>query len=207
MLVIDDEPAIERVLETALSARGYDVHTAATGAKGLELATALEPDVMIVDLGLPDLDGIEVCRRLRTWTANPIIVLTVDDGENRKVEALDVGADDYVTKPFSVPELLARVRVALRHQHALGQVVDPGSIVVGPLPDRRRRARSRLAATTPLRLTPQEFALLTLLARNSGRVLTHRTLIVGVWGRPAPDRIGQLRIHVNQLRRKLASRW
>jgi len=204
VLVIDDEPAIERVLETALSARGYDVHTAATGAKGLELATALEPDVMIVDLGLPDLDGIEVCRRLRTWTANPIIVLTVDDGENRKVEALDVGADDYVTKPFSVPELLARVRVALRHQHTLGQVVDPGAIVVGPL---RIDVAAHEAALrdAPLRLTPQEFALLTLLARNSGRVLTHRTLIVGVWGRPAPDRIGQLRIHVNQLRRKLAT--
>jgi two-component system, OmpR family, KDP operon response regulator KdpE len=187
-----------------LRARGYDVHTATTGRSGLELATAVEPDVMIVDLGLPDLDGIEVCRRLRVWTANPIIVLTVDDGENRKVEALDVGADDYVTKPFSVPELLARVRVALRHQQALGQVVDRESISVGAL-HLDLAGHGATVRDEPLRLTPQEFALLTVLARNPGRVLTHRTLIVGVWGRTAPDRIGQLRIHVNQLRRKLGA--
>ena len=128
MLVIDDEPAIERVLDAALArARLRRAHGRRPGRQGIELATALQPDVLIVDLGLPDLDGMEVCRRLRTWTANPIIVLTVDDGENRKVEALDAGADDYMTKPFSVPELLARVRVALRHQQAIGQVVDPGS--------------------------------------------------------------------------------
>src|SRR5262245_20397005 len=159
---------------------------------------------MIVDLGLPDLDGVEVCRRLRTWTANPIIVLTVDDGENRKVEALDVGADDYVTKPFSVPELLARVRVALRHRTALGHVVDPGTVAAGALRIDVAAHEAELDRA-PLHLTPQEFALLTLLARNAGRVLTHRALLIGVWGRPAPDRIGQLRIHVNQLRRKLAN--
>ena len=154
VLVIDDEPAIERVLDAALRAR-YDVHAAGTGGHGIELATALQPDVLIVDLGLPDIDGVEVCRRLRTWTANPIIVLTVDDGENRKVEALDAGADDYITKPFSVPELLARVRVALRHRQAIGQVVDPDRIEVGAL-------RIDIAAHEVrvddgmIRLTPQE---------------------------------------------------
>ena len=147
MLVIDDEPAIERVLDTALAQRGYDVHTAATGGQGIELATALQPDVLIVDLGLPDIDGVEVCRRLRTWTANPIIVLTVDDGENRKVEALDAGADDYITKPFSVPELLARVRVALRHRQAIGQVRRSRSDRSRCAAHRRRRARGRSSAT------------------------------------------------------------
>jgi two-component system KDP operon response regulator KdpE len=202
VLVIDDEAAIERVLDAALRARGYDVHAAGTGGQGLELATALRPDVLIVDLGLPDIDGVEVCRRLRTWTANPIIVLTVDDGENRKVEALDAGADDYITKPFSVPELLARVRVAIRHRQAIGQVVDPDRIEVGALHIDVAAHEARVGEHV-IRLTPQEFALCTLLARNAGKVLTHRTLLVGVWGRPAPERIGQLRIHVNQLRKKL----
>ena len=202
VLVIDDEPAIERVLDAALRARDYDVHVAATGRGGLELATALDPDVFIVDLGLPDLDGIDVCRKLRQWTANPIIVLTVDDGENRKVEALDAGADDYVTKPFSTPELLARVRVAIRHRRALVHVVDAEVIEVGDLCI-DLGAHGVTLADEPIKCTPQEFALLTLLARNAGKVLTHRTLLVGVWGRPAGDRIGQLRIHVNQLRKKL----
>jgi two-component system KDP operon response regulator KdpE len=139
---------------------------------------------------------------LRAWTANPIIVLTVDDGENRKVEALDAGADDYVTKPFSIPELLARVRVALRHRHTIGQVVDPELVAVGPLAI-DLAAHTATISGVELHLTPQEFTLLTLLARNAGKVLAHRTLLVGVWGRPAPERIGQLRIHVNQLRRKL----
>jgi two-component system, OmpR family, KDP operon response regulator KdpE len=201
VLVIDDEPAIEQVLDAALRARGYDVHTAANGTDGVQLATALAPDVLIVDLGLPDIDGIEVCRRLRRWTQNPIIVLTVDDGENRKVEALDAGADDYVTKPFSVPELLARVRVALRHRQAVGQVVDTESLTIGSL-EIDLAGHSVAVAGQPVHLTPQEYSLLTVLARNAGKVLTHRTLLVGVWGRFAPERIGQLRIHVNQLRRK-----
>src|SRR5262245_33787663 len=130
---------------------------------------------MIVDLGLPDIDGVEVCRRLRHWTANPIIVLTVDDGENRKVEALDAGADDYVTKPFSMPELLARVRVAVRHRRAIGQVVDPEHLVVGPL-QIDVGAHAATVGAAALHCTPQEFSLLLLLARNAGKVLTHRTL-------------------------------
>ena len=133
MLVIDDEPAIGQVLDAALRTRGYIVHSRRRHAIGLQLASAIEPDVIIVDLGLPDLDGVEVCRRLRRWTTIPILVLTVDGAEDRKVEALDAGADDYVSKPFSMPELLARVRVATRHRRASGHLDESSLLEVGPL--------------------------------------------------------------------------
>jgi two-component system KDP operon response regulator KdpE len=202
VLVIDDEPTIGRVLTGALRTRGYNVQVALTGAGGLELASALEPDVVIVDLGLPDLDGVEVCRQLRRWTPNPIIVLTVDDGENRKVQALDAGADDYVTKPWSMPELLARLRVATRHRRSA--LVGEGSSLVQvgdlgiDLDAHETRVRGEL-----LRLTPKEYALLALLARSDGRLLQHHTLLAGVWGAGAQGRVEYLRVHVNQLRRKL----
>jgi two-component system KDP operon response regulator KdpE len=201
VLVIDDEPAIGQVLNAALSARGFDVRVAVDGAEGLEAASLLEPDVMIVDLGLPDIDGVDVCRHLRRWTSNPIIVLTVDDEDMRKVEALDTGADDYVTKPFSTPELLARVRVAMRHRDALAQVVDPVFVRVGNLVLDTATHEVRLGGT-PLELTRKEFALLAILGRNAGRVLTHQVLLDSVWG-AADDRTGRLRSHITQLRAKL----
>jgi two-component system KDP operon response regulator KdpE len=201
VLVIDDEPAIGQVLDAALRTRNYVVHIAITGMVGLQLASAIEPDVMIVDLGLPDLDGIEVCRRLRRWTTNPILVLTVDDGEGRKVEALDNGADDYVSKPFSMPELLARIRVATRHRRALAQATEPDELVVGPLQMDVAAHEARLSGQR-LALTRKEFAMLAMLARNAGRVVQHRTMLAGVWG-PGVDRVEHLRTHVNQLRRKL----
>ena len=199
--MIDDEPAIGHVLDAALRMRGYSVHVATTGSIGLQLAGAVEPDVIIVDLGLPDLDGVEVCRRLRRWTPVPILVLTVDGAEDRKVEALDAGADDYVSKPFSMPELLARVRVAARHRRALAQATKSAVIEVGPL---RIDAGAHEAVLdgVPLSLTRKEFALLTMLARNEGRVILHRVLIAGVWDADV-GRVELLRTHVNQLRRKL----
>ena len=156
---------------------------------------------MILDLGLPDIDGIEVCRHLRLRSAVPIIVLSADGNEDRKIAALDVGADDYLTKPFSMPELLARVRVALRHRRALASVVDDGPVWVGSLVIDRG---DHVAAVDgrPLDLRPKEFALLLLLVRNAGKVLTHRTILDQVWG---PEQaLDTLRTHVSQLRRKLA---
>ncbi len=201
VLVIDDELAIRQVLEAALDARGYSVHLAASATIGLQLAGAIEPDVIIVDLGLPDLDGIEVCRQLRRWTSVPILVLTVDGTENRKVEALDAGADDYMSKPFSMPELLARVRVATRHRRAIVNASDPGLVEVGPL---RIDVAGREATLDgrAISLTRKEFVLLTMLARNEGRVILHRVLLAGVWDHEV-GRVELLRTHVNQLRRKL----
>jgi two-component system KDP operon response regulator KdpE len=201
VLVIDNEPATGQVLSAALSARGFDVRVAVDGAEGLEAASLLEPDVMIVDLGLPDVDGVNVCRHLRRWTSNPIIVLSVDDDDTRKVEALDAGADDYVTKPFSTPELLARVRVAMRHRDALAQVVDPVFVRVGNLVLDTATHEVWLGSA-PLDLTRKEFALLSVLGRNVGRVLTHQALLSSVWG-DHDDSTGRLRAHVMQLRAKL----
>jgi two-component system KDP operon response regulator KdpE len=201
VLVVDDEPAISQVLEAALRAREYAVHLAPNATIGLQLVGALEPDIVILDLGLPDLDGVEVCRRLRRWTTVPIIVLTVDGAESRKVEALDAGADDYVAKPFSMPELLARVRVAVRHRRALGAAVDESLIEVGSL-SIDVAAHEASVAGEPLALTRKEFALLAMLARNAGRVILHRVLLSGVWGADGA-RVELLRTHVNQLRRKL----
>jgi two-component system KDP operon response regulator KdpE len=202
VLVVDDEPAIGQVLDAALRTRGYIVHVATTAAIGLQLASAIEPDVIIVDLGLPDLDGVEVCRRLRRWTSTPILVLTVDGAENRKVEALDAGADDYVSKPFSMPELLARVRVATRHRRSSGYLSDADVLEVGPLRI-DAAAHEVTVGETPLVLTRKEFALLAMLARYEGRVILHRVLLAGVWG-GEKARVELLRSHVNQLRRKLS---
>jgi two-component system KDP operon response regulator KdpE len=201
VLVVEDEPGMLWVLNTALQARGYRVTTAATGRAGLDAASTQEPDVVVLDLGLPDIDGIEVCRHLRRWLRSPVIVLTADGSEDRKVEALDVGADDYVTKPFSMPELLARVRVAARHGKALARRVDD-AIEVGSL-------RIDVAAHEAwldgvhVDLTPRQFALLTLLARNTGKVLTHRTLLREFWGERETVGRQPLRTTVTTLRKKL----
>jgi len=202
ILVIEDTPAIGRALRAALEARGYRAVVATTGQQGIDGAATNDPAAIILDLGLPDMDGTEVCARIRTWSDVPIIVLTVDDSEYRKVETLDIGADDYVTKPFSTPELLARLRVALRRRREVdGEPSDPvlnvGDIVVD-VPHHRVTVAGR-----EVELTPKEFGFLALLARHPGRVLTHRTILQEVWGPEYGSETQYLRVYASQLRKKL----
>jgi two-component system KDP operon response regulator KdpE len=203
VLVVDDEPAITRALSAALTARGYRVSTAGDGHTALEAVAAKGPAAVILDLGLPDIDGVDVCRRIRAWSDVPIIVLTADDNEHRKIEALDDGADDYVTKPFSTPELLARVRVALRHHRGPTATEKAESVTeVGDL--RVDRARHRVeVAGTPVALTPKEFDILALLAEHPGRVFTHRMILQRVWGPEYRTETHYLRVYASQLRKKL----
>jgi two-component system KDP operon response regulator KdpE len=202
VLVVEDEPAVAEILATALRARGNVVEVAATGREALHLASVLEPDLVVLDLGLPDIDGVEVCAHLRRWFLNPIVVLSADGDEQRKIAALDGGADDYVTKPFSMPELLARVRVAMRHREAVSTALDPAGLVIGAL-HLDTAAHHATIVGVPLRLAPKEFALLAVLARNCGRVLTHSALLSHVWGSPDPAKTRALRGLVTQLRKQL----
>lgn len=201
VLVIDDEPQILRALRTILTEKGFKVSTAARGEEGLTLVAAAVPDLIILDLGLPDMDGIEVCSRLREWTQCPIIVLSVRDTERDKVAALDKGADDYLTKPFGAAELLARVRVALRHsgstRDAATTVVRAGSLEI----DLAWHTVTRNGE--PVKLTATEFNLLAYLAANPGRVLTHRSILTNVWGPADADHTEYLRVYMRQLRKKL----
>ncbi len=201
ILVIDDEPQILRALRTILLARHYRVSTAGRGEEGLALAAAELPDLVILDLALPDMDGIQVCKRLREWSQAPIIVLSVREGERDKVTALDQGADDYLTKPFSAEELLARIRVALRHAaHERSQ--QPGEIVSGSLViDLAGRLVTR--SGEEIKLTATEFRLLAYLATNAGRVLTHQAILSHVWDPADADHLEYLRVYIRQLRKKL----
>jgi two-component system KDP operon response regulator KdpE len=201
VLVIDDEPAIRRTLTAGLQARGYEVRTAGTGEEGLSILATHPPDLVILDLGLPDVDGVEVCRRLRRWSTVPVLVLSAEGSDERKVRALDEGADDYVTKPFSMPELLARVRVALRH-HATRAVDDEPILVVGDLTVDRPHRRVTVGGRE-VDLTPKEFDFLELLARWPGRVLTHRAILQEVWGPTYSDETHYLRVYASQIRKKL----
>ena len=198
--MVDDDPVLRRVLSASLSVHDYDVEVAGSGREALALAMGNEPDVIILDLGLPDIDGLDVCRNIRTGSRSPIIVLSADGAEGRKVRALDLGADDYMTKPFSMPELLARIRVALRHRRVVETVADDGELVVGSL---RIDLAAHVAAVgdTVLDLAPKQYALLVLLTRNAGKVLTHRRILEVVWDRS--QSIGTLRAHVLLLRRQL----
>ena len=201
VLVIDDEPQILRALRTILTEKHFRVTVASRGEEGLALAAATPPDVVILDLGLPDISGIEVCARLREWTQVPIIILSVRDSEVDKVQALDRGADDYLTKPFGIEELLARIRVALRHST---QVQGSRSTVVraGPLTiDLAGHLVTRDGAE--VKLTATEFKLLAYLAANAGRVLTHQAILTHVWGAPEADQVEYLRVYMRQLRKKL----
>ena len=202
VLVVDDEPAIVRALTAALQARDHRVAVATTGAEALAQAATVNPAVIILDLGLPDINGIDVCRQLRQWTDTPIIVLTAEGAESRKVEALDEGADDYVTKPFSTPELLARVRVALRHRRH-PETEDAQLIVkVGDIEIDIPHHQVTVGGAK-VDLTPKEFAFLAALARHPGRVLTHRTLLRQVWGPEYGGESHYLRVYASQLRKKL----
>jgi two-component system, OmpR family, KDP operon response regulator KdpE len=200
VVLIEDEPQIRRFLRTTLGSQGYRLVEAATGADGLVEAASRQPDVVIVDLGLPDIDGLEVIRRLREWSTVPIIVLSARGQEPDKVVALDLGADDYVSKPFGADELLARVRVALRHKAAVARedaVFTSGELRV----DLGRR--HVFVRDQEVKLTPTEYRLLTTLVRYAGRVLTHRQLLKEVWGPNQTEEAHYLRVYMAQLRRKI----
>jgi two-component system KDP operon response regulator KdpE len=200
VLLVEDEPQMRRFLRAALVSHGYRLVEAATGGEGLALATGHNPEVVLLDLGLPDLDGLEVTRRLREFTQVPIIVLSARGREEDKVGALDAGADDYVTKPFGMNELLARVRVALRHLEGRGPddpVLELGALTI----DLARREVTR--GGEALKLTPIEYRLLTTLARHAGKVLTHRQLLKEVWGPAHVEDTHYLRVYMAQLRRKV----
>jgi len=201
ILVIDDEPQILRALRTILTEKKFRVTTASRGEEGLALAAANPPDLIILDLGLPDLSGLEVCARLRAWTQTPIIVLSVRDAEQDKVAALDRGADDYLSKPFGIEELLARIRVSLRHA-AQAQGSKAAVVTAGPLTvDLARHLVTR--AGEEVKLTATEFKLLAYLAANAGRVLTHQSILGHVWGAAEVDQVEYLRVYMRQLRKKL----
>lgn len=201
ILVIDDEQQIQRALRTILGQQNYQMHIAATGDEGLALAAATMPDVIILDLGLPDMNGVDVCRKLREWTDIPVIVLSAHDDEQDKVAALDAGADDYLTKPFGIDELLARIRVALRHHSRLkggrSSEIRVGNLVI----DLANYLVTRNGEM--VKLTTTEFSLLSYLAGNAGRVLTHRAILNHVWGASETSQMEYLRVYIRQLRQKL----
>ena len=199
VLVVDDEPQITRVLKTVLTSQGYQVRTAAEGEAALSNFAEWRPELVITDLYMPHMDGVELCRRIRAISTVPIIVLSVKGEEKTKVEALDSGADDYVTKPFGIDELLARVRAALRRGSGESEVAsfDAGDFRVD-LEARRVHARGH-----EVRLTPKEFELFVYLARHPNRVITHRTLLEAVWGEASQEQPEYLRVFMGQLRKKL----
>ena len=199
ILVVDDEPNILSTVTTLLRARGYEVATALTGQTAIEKAERDVPDLILLDLGLPDLDGVDVCRVVRETSSVPIVVLTARGAEGDKVRALDAGADDYVTKPFGTEELLARVRAALRRSETSSSL---GPIVRGTLIIDRERFRV-LRDEEEVRLTPKEFELLTFLAQHPGKVLTHRKILKAIWGPNAVDQPEHLRVLVGALRKKI----
>lgn len=202
VLAVDDDTALLRVLRIGLVALGHEVLTASTGARGISEAAVGGPDVIVLDLGLPDMDGLEVCRRIRQWSAVPIIVLSADGTEDRKIAALDGGADDYMTKPFGMGELEARVRVALRHAGSKHGDDDVKDITVGALELDLVHHEARMGGQ-PVELTTREFSLLVFLARNAGKICTHRMILEEVWGPHYGTETQYLRVYVYRLRRKL----
>jgi two-component system KDP operon response regulator KdpE len=204
VLVIEDDAAMRRFLRASLAAAGYRVEEAETGGEGLQMAPLQPPDVVLVDLGLPDMDGLDVIRNLRTWSQMPIVVVSARGQEREKVVALDTGADDYLTKPFSVGELLARLRVALRHaaRLAAGGEEEAAQFTVADLKV-DLAARRVFVADKEVRLTPLEYRLLAALVRHAGKVLTHRFLLEEVWGPPYVEDSHNLRVFMANLRRKI----
>ncbi len=199
VLVVDDEKQIRRMLKAALEGYGYDIGEAATGQECVSQTLIFHPDLVVLDLGLPDIDGIEVIRRLREWTQIPIIVLSVREHEDDKIKALDAGADDYVTKPFSMGELLARLRAALRRTAGLE---DPPVLTFGELSIDLAR-RTVTVGGEEIKLTPTEYEVLKYLAQQAGRVVTHRQLLIAIWGSNYQEESQYLRVYVGQLRRKI----
>jgi two-component system, OmpR family, KDP operon response regulator KdpE len=199
VLVVDDEPQITRVLRTVLTSQGYQVRTAAEGEAALSSFTEFRPELVITDLFMPHMDGLELCRRIRAMSTVPIIVLSVKGEERSKVEALDSGADDYVTKPFGIDELMARVRAALRRGGGEAELAsfEAGDFKID-LDARRVHTRGN-----EVRLTPKEFDLFVYMARHPNRVITHRTLLEAVWGEASQEQPEYLRVFMGQLRKKL----
>jgi len=200
ILVVDDEPQITRVLRTSLSAQGYDIRVANSGEMALEIMKDWSPSLIITDLSMPSVDGIELCRRVRAVSQIPILVLSVRDQERQKVEALDAGADDYITKPFGMNELLARVRANLRRvpaENELDPVIEVGDFRIDT------GAHKITVRHNEVRLTPKEFDLLVYMARRPGKVVNHRTLLAAIWGGQSTEQVEYLRVFVGQLRKKL----
>ena len=202
ILVVDDEPAILRALTSALTARGYGVSQAVTGQSAIDMVAVDPPDAVVLDLRLPDIDGVEVCRRVRAWSNVPIIILSADGLDQRKVDALDEGANDYVTKPYSTPELLARLRAVLRSTAASRSPIEDGVLVVGDVRVDLARRTVTVGERTVV-FTPKEFAFLSLLARYPGRVLTHSAILREVWGPDYGTETQYLRVYAGQIRKKL----
>jgi two-component system KDP operon response regulator KdpE len=202
VILIEDEPEIRRFLRASLIGHGYRLFEATTGAEGLREAESRQPDIVVLDLGLPDIDGLEVIRRLREWTGVPIIVLSARGQEQDKIIALDAGADDYVGKPFGVGELLARLRVSLRHaERTVREAGEPtfsaGDLEVNPT------ERRVLVGGNEIHLTPIEYRLLATMVKHAGKVLTHRQLLREVWGPPYAEQAHYLHVYMAQLRRKI----
>jgi two-component system, OmpR family, KDP operon response regulator KdpE len=202
VLVVDDDPELRCVCKVGLEALGYAVRTAETGSDALDDTAISAPDVIVLDLGLPDLDGVDVCRRIRSWSDVPIVVLSADGTEDRKVEALEAGADDYLTKPFGMRELGARLRVALRH-HAPADAAQPAAeLDVGPLHLDLVHYQATFAGRE-LDLTGREFEFLAYLARNAGKVCTRRMILENVWGPGYANELNYLKVYAYRIRRKL----
>src|SRR5579872_2302582 len=201
ILIVDDEPQITRVLRTSLTSRGYEVRVAADGESAIDTFQDWHPDMIITDLSMPNMDGIELCRRVRQQSQAPIIVLSVKEQEGVKIEALDAGADDYITKPFSIHELLARVRASLRRVPVQNEtdknVVEEGDFVIN------QEAHSVSVRGAEVHLTPKEYDLLLYLLRNPGKVITHGTLLGAIWGANATQQNEYLRVFIGQLRKKV----
>jgi len=202
VLIVEDEPQMERFLRASLSTHGYRLVEAATGADGLAQAAARNPDIILLDLGLPDLDGLEVTRRIREWTQTPIIVISARGQDDDKIKALDAGADDYLTKPFSVGELLARIRVALRHVARIASGKEESVFTIGELRVDLGK-RQVFVQEAEVHLTPTEYRLLATMIKYAGRVVTHRHLLKEVWGPPYVEQTQYLRVFMGQLRQKL----
>lgn len=205
ILVVDDEPQLTRVLRTGLKSRGYEVLAAEDGASGFRLFEEWKPDLIIADLAMPNMDGLELCRRIRAVSQVPIIILSAKDEERIKVEALDIGADDFVTKPFGIDELLARMRAALRRSQLQPKTeTEQTSIEVGDF-HVNLETRSVGVSGREIHLTPKEFDLLVYFIKHAGKVLTHRTLLAAVWGGDYVEQDQYLRVFVGNLRKKLES--
>ena len=199
ILVIDDEPQIRRLLKVSLAAHGYEVDECKNGQEGINRAAVFKPDLILLDLGLPDIDGKAVVVAIREWSKVPILILTARDQEGEKIEALDAGADDYITKPFSMGELLARLRVALRHAITSenAPIITCGDLVVDLV------GRHVMRGDKEIKLTPTEYEILKVLAQNIGKVLTHKYLLKTVWGTAYNEDTHYIRVYIGQLRRKV----
>ena len=203
ILVVDDEPQLTRVLRTGLKSRGYDVLAAEDGESGFRLFQEWKPDLVITDLAMPNVDGLELCRRLRSVSQVPIIILSAKGEERIKVEALDLGADDFVTKPFGIDELLARMRAALRRANSQPATVTEQTLIEAGDFRVDLEARNISVAGREIHLTPKEFDLLVYFIKHAGKVLTHRTLLAAVWGGDYVEQDQYLRVFVGNLRKKL----